>query len=182
MPTFDSVCLVGLGAVLLGASCSLCVDVSGLTGSAAPPEGGGAANADADLGDRSGALALEPASATLDPGQTLQFFGKRELPGIVSWSVVEASSGGRIEASGMYSAPCAAGMFHVVAKVGFSTASAVVTGPPSIMLVAGRTDGYVDGSQRDARFRYPSGCVLDRQGNVFITERNNSVIRRIDAA
>ena len=95
---------------------------------------------------------------------------------------VEASSGGRIEASGMYSAPCAAGMFHVVAKVGFSTASAVVTGPPSIMLVAGRTDGYVDGSQRDARFRYPSGCVLDRQGNVFITERNNSVIRRIDAA
>ncbi len=181
MRIFVSVHLLGLTGVLLGASCSLVTDVSGLVGAASQPESSDGGAGDTDLGRRSGALTLEPISVTLEPGQSIQFLAKTDLRGVLSWTVVEAPLGGQVAASGTYTAPYAAGSFHVVARVGSSTASAVVTVPPSVMLVAGRTDGYVDGRRVDARLRYPSGCVVDRLGNVFVTERNNSVIRRIDA-
>lgn len=41
--------------------------------------------------------------------------------------------------------------------------------------------GYADGPGRQARFRYPTGLAVDAQGNVFIADRGNHLIRRVSA-
>ncbi|WP_084708504.1 hypothetical protein [Hymenobacter norwichensis] len=39
--------------------------------------------------------------------------------------------------------------------------------------------GYADGPGRQARFHYPTGLAVDGQGNVFIADRGNHLIRRV---
>src|SRR5690606_39071169 len=39
--------------------------------------------------------------------------------------------------------------------------------------------GYVDGNGRAARFAYPWGIAVDSEGNLFVADRGNYVIRRV---
>lgn len=49
-----------------------------------------------------------------------------------------------------------------------------------VSTVAGNvSSGYKDGSAVDARFDTPSGIAIDQQGNIYISDQNNHVIRRI---
>ncbi len=53
----------------------------------------------------------------------------------------------------------------------------------SVSMLAGREGlaGSADGTGDAARFNFPSGIALDRDGNLFIADSNNHVIRRIAA-
>jgi sugar lactone lactonase YvrE len=47
-------------------------------------------------------------------------------------------------------------------------------------LLAGDTEpGYVDGMGAKARFNHPTGLAVDAQGNVFVADRGNHLIRRV---
>lgn len=41
-------------------------------------------------------------------------------------------------------------------------------------------EGYVDGAWNEARFRNPAGLAFDEAGNLFVADRRNNRIRRID--
>ena len=62
-------------------------------------------------------VAVSPAAAVVQAGQAVQLSagvsGSSDMA--VSWSVAEGSSGGAVNASGLYTAPFAGGTFHVVA-------------------------------------------------------------------
>ncbi len=88
------------------------------------------------------AISIDPTSATLDPGATQRFtatvIGMPDTS--VDWSVAEGDAGGSVDGHGTYSAPAAAGTYHVVAAshaVPSLTASAEVTvRPPKAVRVA----------------------------------------------
>jgi sugar lactone lactonase YvrE len=61
---------------------------------------------------------------------------------------------------------------HTIRKI---TPAAVVT---TLAGSAGRS-GYVDGTGAAARFRYPMGIAADAAGNVFVSDTDNFVIRKI---
>jgi hypothetical protein len=73
---------------------------------------GGAASMQAPV--ESPSLQISPSSVSLSPGGTQQFAAAIS-DGAVLWSVVEAS-GGKVDASGVYTAPLADGTYHVVAR------------------------------------------------------------------
>lgn len=64
---------------------------------------------------------------------------------------------------------------HTIRKV---TADGVVT---TLAGTAGSA-GLTDGSGAAARFRYPSGVAVDRDGQVFVADTDNQVIRQITPA
>jgi sugar lactone lactonase YvrE len=64
---------------------------------------------------------------------------------------------------------------HTIRKV---TAAGVVT---TLAGTAGSA-GSTDGTGAAARFRYPSGVAVDREGNVFVADTDNHVIRQITPA
>ena len=61
---------------------------------------------------------------------------------------------------------------HTIRKV---TAAGVVT---TLAGTAGSA-GSTDGAGAAARFRYPSGVTVDRDGNVFVADTDNHLIRQI---
>lgn len=62
-------------------------------------------------------VAIEPATATLSPGESFRFIatvsGSDDL--IAAWSLREGDAGGLIQPDGTYTAPAAAGVYHLVA-------------------------------------------------------------------
>jgi chitinase len=86
-------------------------------------------------------VAIAPASATVDGCRTAQFAatvtGSADTS--VTWSVQEGAAGGTITAAGLYTAPAAAGTYHVVATSnasGTATKVASVTVQDHILSVA----------------------------------------------
>ncbi len=63
------------------------------------------------------AVAVSPGSVNLDQGATKQFTGtvSGTASTAVTWSVQEGAAGGAITSAGVYTAPAAAGTFHLVA-------------------------------------------------------------------
>ncbi|MBX3226329.1 MAG: hypothetical protein KIT84_42900 [Labilithrix sp.] len=171
-------------ALVLGvvSGCSLTTSFDGFTGGGSGvPDGGnvtaeGGDGADSGAPDASGSIAVAPAESTLAPGAELQLTA---TPAATAWAVTEPG-GGTVDANGRYRAPYAAGTFHVVATgAGGATATATITVTPGIVLLAGQTDGHVDATGADARFRGPDGIAVDGDGNVYVSEWGNRVIRKI---
>jgi len=56
------------------------------------------------------------------------------------------------------------------------------TAADSLSIVAGKTEGYVDGlgGSGDARFVAPAGIAVDKQGNLYVSDANR--IRKIDTS
>jgi sugar lactone lactonase YvrE len=49
----------------------------------------------------------------------------------------------------------------------------------SISLVAGSKAGYADGTGEQAQFNRPSGIALDREGNLFVADSQNYLVRKV---
>ncbi len=85
---------------------------------------------------------ISPASSTVDACKTVTF--SASVPGAaspgVSWSVKEGQAGGTVTQGGVYTAPPAAGTYHVVASSLADPAQAaeasVVVGPDRVLSVA----------------------------------------------
>lgn len=52
----------------------------------------------------------------------------------------------------------------------------------TVSTVAGTTSGYLDGSVNIAQFKDPLGICTDSNGNIFVADRSNNRIRKIDAS
>ena len=49
-------------------------------------------------------------------------------------------------------------------------------------LVGNGQEGFADGQGTDSRFNYPSGLVMDPEGNVLVADWGNSAIRKVTMA
>jgi sugar lactone lactonase YvrE len=47
-------------------------------------------------------------------------------------------------------------------------------------VIAGSTEGYLDGKGKNAKFSSPQGIEIDREGNLIVADCRNNVIRKID--
>lgn len=56
------------------------------------------------------------------------------------------------------------------------------SGVVSTFAGAGGASGYQDGTAATVKFNYPSGVVLDTSGNVYVSEFNNYLIRKVSPA
>lgn len=48
-------------------------------------------------------------------------------------------------------------------------------------LAGGSGEGYQDGRKQKAKFSYPSALALDDKGNIYVSDTENDLIRKIDA-
>ena len=142
-------------------------------------DGGGGAG---DLGDGGGALGVTPAAVTVTVGRKQPFAASAP----VTWSVME-SSGGSVDAGGVYSAPTTPGTYHVVATSSADaslTASATVTvSGPDIEVLAGVIGGQgnIDGAGAAARFTTIKSAALMSQLNILFVLDDTS-LRKVDLA
>jgi len=54
-----------------------------------------------------------------------------------------------------------------------------ITPDGTVTTVAGSTGGYYDGPAAEAQFSQPRGIAIDTNGNMYITDHSNFVVRRI---
>lgn len=54
-----------------------------------------------------------------------------------------------------------------------------ITPDGNVTTVAGSIGGYYDGPAADAQFNNPRSIAVDTSGNMYITDSNNFVVRRI---
>lgn len=54
-----------------------------------------------------------------------------------------------------------------------------LTAERPVVAYAGSTEGYLDGVASQAKFNFPNDLVVDRHGNVFVSEFHNHTIRKI---
>jgi Galactose oxidase, central domain/Kelch motif len=78
-------------------------------------------------------VAINPGAIYLDQGGTQTFTAtvKGSSNGAVSWSVQEGESGGNITSTGVYTAPAATGLYHIIAT---SQADSTKTGTATIVV------------------------------------------------
>ncbi len=50
----------------------------------------------------------------------------------------------------------------------------------TVELIAGSDEGYSNGTRRDVEFNRPTGLAVDEEGNVYISDSGNHVIRKMD--
>lgn len=84
------------------------------------------------------------------------------------------------------SVPLAAGTGPVTVQVGNQRSNEVtftyIVSDIAGTLAGNKKPGYVDGNDTTARFKIPLGVAVDKQGNVYVADRDNQVIRKITAA
>lgn len=132
--------------------------IAGFTAALVAAACGGASTAPLGGAAQSAAITVEPSVVQTAPATTLNF--AVQVTGIAStqviWSVREGSSGGTITAGGSYTAPTAAGTYHVIATSaadsalsGISTVSvtatpavAVTLTPSTVSLATGATTTF----------------------------------------
>ncbi len=57
-----------------------------------------------------------------------------------------------------------------------------ITPNANVTTIAGTGVGWVDGLVAVAKFNYLSGLAIDNEGNIYVADRDNSIIRKISAA
>src|SRR5262249_11818400 len=77
----------------------------------------------------------------------------------------------------------ASGNVYVSDRVQHGVLRLPVAGGPATTVAGGGVAGYVGagGPATGARLASPEGLALDRAGNLFIADRGNSCVRRVDA-
>jgi DNA-binding beta-propeller fold protein YncE len=55
-----------------------------------------------------------------------------------------------------------------------------ITPAEEVSTLAGGEEGFADGSGNDARFSHPSGIAIDAAGNLYVADRGNHRIRKIE--
>jgi hypothetical protein len=173
-----------LAMVALSAACSFGVELTGFFGGVAGIGDAGTVRPELpDAAPQLSVVGVTPTSVTTAPGGRVQLAATVSPKRTLTWSVDEGAAGGSVSASGLYVAPYAAGTFHVtVTAEDGAKAQATFTVPPGIALLAGRTDGYVDGPAKDARFRGISRVARDAAGNLYVSDRAAHTIRKITTA
>jgi Putative Ig domain/NHL repeat len=70
---------------------------------------------------------------------------------------------------------------NIFAAGGTSNTISRVTASGTVTIIAGSSgqSGYVDGSGNLARFNNPTGVALDSAGNIYVSDTNNQLIRKI---
>ncbi|SDM22574.1 IPT/TIG domain-containing protein [Kriegella aquimaris] len=54
-----------------------------------------------------------------------------------------------------------------------------ITPNADVTTIAGSSEGFADGQGTAAQFNGPSGIVVDKQGNLYVIDRNNNSVRKI---
>src|SRR5207302_11155296 len=91
-------------------------------------------------------LTVSPATVTVDAGGSQRFIARvtgADLP--VAWSLAEGPAAGTIAADGTYSAPMAAGTYHVIARAGGLNAAAAITVPAVAISIASPSANVTSG-------------------------------------
>jgi sugar lactone lactonase YvrE len=124
------------------------------------------------------AFELWPRASTVQPGDPLAFAASR-----AATFSVEESGGGAIDASGLYVAPAAPGVYHVLATsdAGERASAVVRVAPLALDLVAGLPggSGSVDGGARAAHFVTPTSIAYDGRGHLFVADGATHTIRAV---
>jgi len=69
-----------------------------------------------------------------------------------------------------------------VADVGNNAIRKITPAGVVSTLAGGKFSGFVDGTGSDARFSAPTGVAVDASGNLYVTDRVNSAIRKVTPA
>jgi len=71
---------------------------------------------------------------------------------------------------------------HAIRKITPSGLVSTLAGNPAITdwLWGTPVGGYADGAGSSARFRNPWGVTVDKEGNIYVTDSQNNIIRKID--
>ncbi len=128
-------------------------------------------------------LTIQPTSLSLGPGRTQLFVAN--VP--VTWSVSE-TNGGQIDAGGTYTAPATLGTYHVSATTPalpgqVATATILVDGR-QLAFIAGALggSGRADDVGSAARFNSPEQLAYDGNGQLYVADKKNNTIRKVDVA
>ena len=76
----------------------------------------------------------------------------------------------------------AAGNVYVVDTNNSTIREITSDGVVTTLAGAAGVTGSADGAGSAARFRFPTGAAVDREGNVYVADRTNSILRKVTAA
>lgn len=122
------------------------------------------------------------------PQAVLHPFGQRTSPDWRAWVSNVAGSGlaGVVDgaaAASRFSDPYGVAIAHdgtiYVADGGDSNRIRRIAPDGTVSTLAGGREGYADGPAASAAFNTPSGLALDTNGNLYVADTGNHVIRRI---
>ncbi|MFT6573170.1 MAG: alpha-tubulin suppressor-like RCC1 family protein/sugar lactone lactonase YvrE [Akkermansiaceae bacterium] len=146
----------------------------------------------ADNGGQTETMALLAGSPALDAGEgsPLSVFSKdqrgypRMLGAGIDFGAFEsgtsmlAPEGSRLHALATGATEALAGQFEIFTDRSFSPIA-----PPQASVLAGMDDeGNADGVAANARFHFPTGVATGTDGNLYVTDPGNRVIRKITYA
>ena len=138
--------------------------------------------------------ALEPRRVLKGETQTFTVTVTGATDARVTWELLEGTGAGTLTQEGVYTASPTIGTYHIIARSvedpsKFGRLEVVVypwTTWPSghLSLFAGNADGVgnMDGQGSAARFNRPGNVAVDANGNVYVADRSNLIIRKITPA
>jgi sugar lactone lactonase YvrE len=69
------------------------------------------------------------------------------------------------------------GNIYVVDRNNHAIRKITITG--AVTTLAGGTEGFNDGTGRNAQFRFPTGITIDPRGTLYVTDSGNNLVRRV---